>query len=153
FLHALDDETLKRNGLSSAAIELDYIVPNSPAEKSGLRAGDWIIDFLGQSFRDAETLQRLISATRPDTIIKLRIRRKNHDDTFSVTLATQPSQPDTLPGEIEWGVQLSALTPDVKRLPLVPPDAAGVVVAGVHPRFRAANLLNQGDVITKINGH
>lgn len=152
FLHTVDQDSAKRQGLTTAAIELDYIVPNSPAEKAGLQAGDWIVAFQGQSFRDAESLQRRITTTRPDTTVKLQIRRGAKSETVSVTLATQPSQPDTLPGEREWGVQLAALTPDMRRW-AVATNAVGVVVVGVNPRHRAANQLNPGDVITKVNGH
>lgn len=152
FLHTVDPDTAKRQGLTTVAIELDYIVPNSPAEKSGLQAGDWIVEFQGQAFRDAESLQRRITTTRPDTTVKLKVRRGAKSESISVTLATQPSQPDTLPGEREWGVQLAALTPEMRRW-AVATDALGVVVVGVNPRYRAANLLNPGDVITRVNGH
>lgn len=152
FLHTIDAETASQHGWSAAAIELDYIVPNSPAEKAGLKAGDWIVEFQGQKFRDAESLQRRITTTQPDTEVTLQIRRDREFQTVKVTLATQPTQPDTLPGEREWGVQLAALTPDMRRW-LVATEAVGVVVAGVNPRYRAANKLNFGDVITKVNGH
>ncbi|MES2793874.1 MAG: trypsin-like peptidase domain-containing protein [Planctomycetota bacterium] len=152
FLHTIDPDTAKLQGWQAAAIELDYIVPRSPAEKAGLKAGDWIVEFAGQTFRDAESLHRRIKATQPDTTVTLKVRRQGQFETIKVTLATQPSEPDTLPGEREWGVQLAALTPDMRRW-LVATDARGVVVAGVNPRFRAANKLNPGDVITKVNGH
>lgn len=152
FLHAVDQETARQQGWDAGAIELDYIVPKSPAEKAGLRAGDWIVEFQGQSFRDAEALHRRIKATPPDTAVTVRTWRQGQFETRQVTLAPQPSEPDTLPGEKEWGVQLAALTPDMRRL-LVATDARGVVVAGVNPRYRAANKLNPGDVITKVNKH
>lgn len=151
FLHTVEHDTSRSAGLKTAAIELDYIVPNSPAEKGGLQAGDWIVEFQGQTFRDAESLQRRITTTQPDMTVKVRIRRGEKFETVSVTLATQPSKPDTLPGEWEWGVQLAALTPEMRRW-AVATEARGVVVVGVNPRFRAANLLNPGDVITKVNG-
>ena len=152
FLHTIDQETAQRQGCQTAAIELDYIVPLSPAEKAGLRAGDWIIEFQGQSFRDAESLHRRIKSTQPETTVTMKIWRKGKFETVRVTLATQPSEPDNLPGEREWGVQLAALTPDMRRW-LVATDARGVVVAGVNPRSSVASKLNPGDVITKVNGH
>ncbi len=151
FLHTIDMDTAQQHGSTSAAIELDYIVPNSPAEKAGLRAGDWIVEFQGQTFRDADSLQRRITTTQPDTTVKLKIRRGQKFETISVVLATQPAQPDMLPGEREWGVQLAALTPDWRRY--LATDGLGVVVAYVNPRYRSANKLNPGDVITKVNGH
>ncbi len=152
FLHTIDLETAKQHDLTSAAIELDYVVPNSPAEKAGLRAGDWIVEFQGQTFRDADSLQRRITTTQPDTTVKLQIRRGQELQSVSVTLATQPTQPDMLPGEREWGVQLAALIPAMRRYAVVT-TASGVVVVGVNPRYRAANKLNLGDVITKVNDH
>lgn len=152
FLHTIDQETAQRQGWQAAAIELDYIVPKSPAEKAGLQAGDWIVEYQGQSFRDAESLHRRIKATQPETTVTLKVWRKGKFETVMVTLAAQPTEPDNLPGEKEWGVQLAAMTPDMRRW-MVATDARGVVVAGVNPRFRAANKLSPGDVITKVNGH
>lgn len=149
FLHTVDPDPTRQEG---AAIELDYIVPNSPAEKAGLKAGDWIVEFQGQAFRDAESLQRRITSTQPDMPVELQIRRGKKTELVKVTLATQPAQPDMLPGELEWGVQLAALTPEIRRWG-VTADALGVFVAAVNPRYRAANKLNPGDVITKVNGH
>ena len=152
FLHTVDLESAKQQNLETVAIELDYIVPNSPAEKAGLRAGDWIVEFQGQVFRDAESLHRRITATPPDTTVSLRISRKGKFELLPAKLARQPGQPDTLPGEREWGLQIAALTPDMRRW-LVATDAQGVVVAGVNPSHRAADKLIPGDVITKVNSH
>ncbi|MDB5340085.1 MAG: peptidase [Planctomycetaceae bacterium] len=152
FLHTVEQEMASRQGWQAAAIELDYIVPKSPAEKAGLKAGDWIVEFHGQTFRDAESLHRRIKATQPETTVPLKIWRQGKFQTVKVTLATQPSEPDNLPGEKEWGVQLAVLTPEMRRWQ-VATDARGVVIVGVNPRFRAANKLNPGDVITKVNGH
>lgn len=153
FLHTVEAETAQKQGWEAAAIELDYIVPKSPAEKAGLRAGDWIVEFEDQTFSDAESLQRRIIMTQPDTTVKLQIHRGKESFPVNAKLAIQPSEPDTLPGEREWGVQLGALTPEMRRLGLVPEAAHGVIVVGINPRYRAANRLEILDVITKVNGH
>lgn len=151
FLHTVDAATTKKVGLDTAAIHLDYIVPDSPAETAGLQAGDLIYEYRGQTFSDARQLYRQIIGVEPDTGVSLKILRHGKTQTVQVKLGTQPAQPTLLPGELEWGVQLAALTPDIRQW-YVQHDAQGVVVVGTSLTHRAAKKLNPWDVITKVNG-
>lgn len=150
FLHTIEPADLTTRGVSTTAAEVDYIIPNSPAEKGGLRVGDWIIAWNRQPLKDVRTLHRRISGTDPASEIELSILRGTETLHLRMPLAVEPEQPTVLPGEREWGVQLAALTPDLKRW-LVVTSARGIVVAGVLPTSRAANLLSPGDVISSLN--
>jgi serine protease Do len=152
FLHTVDQATTKQAGLESSAIHLDYIVPESPAEQAGLLAGDLIYEFQGQTFADARQLYRRIIGADPDTEVTLKISRKGKSQTIHVKLGIQPVQPSLLPGEREWGIQLAALTPDIRQW-YVQHDAQGVAVVGTGSNSRVAKKLNAWDVITKVNGH
>lgn len=152
FLHSVESETLANTGLGdSGAIEIDYVVPNSPSEKAGLKTGDWITEFDGKRFNDSRDLHRRILSTTPGTEVLLKIRRGRQSKVLRTTLVAQPAMPARLPGELEWGVQLGALTPDIRRW-VVGTDARGVLIFAVNPRQRAAGKLQPGDVITAING-
>lgn len=152
FLHTIDQAATKKAGLDTSAIHLDYIVPDSPAEKAGLQAGDLIYEYQGQAFADARQLYRRIISAEPETDVTLKFSRNGQSQTTQLKLGTQPAQPSLLPGEQEWGVQLAALTPDIRQWN-VQHDAQGVVVVGTSATSRAAKKLNAWDVITKVNGH
>lgn len=152
FLHTVELATTKRAGLDTSAIHLDYIVPDSPAEKAGLLAGDLIYEYQGRVFADARQLYRRIISAEPETEVTLRILRNGQSQISRVKLGTQPIQPSLLPGEREWGIQLAALTPDIRQW-YVQNDAKGVAVVGTSSTNRAAKKLNAWDVITKVNGH
>jgi serine protease Do len=149
FLHGV--EPVAASDLKTPAVAIDYVVPKSPAAKAGLEAGDMIIGFAGQAFVDARELQRKIAGTKPGTTIELTLVRDGKQLQRTVTIELQPKQPVALPGEMEWGIQLAHLTPELaRRLKLEMVD--GILVVAVHPQRRAAGRLFPGDVIVAVNG-
>lgn len=151
FLHAVEPDESRARGLTTLAIEVDYPIPNSPAEKGGLQAGDWITALDQQPLADVRSLHRRISAIDPDASVEFTVLRGKESKRLRVQLSVEPEHPSALPGEREWGVQLASLTPELKRW-LVTTSAQGVVVTGVHPQQRAARQLTPGDVIISVNG-
>jgi serine protease Do len=79
-MQALDVE----NGLL-----IEDIVEDSPAEKSGLKTGDIIIDIDGDKIHDYAELKGMIAA-KPDQKIKILIKREGKTYTKDVTLSSRP---------------------------------------------------------------
>jgi S1-C subfamily serine protease len=76
----------------NAAIEVAEVVPNSPAAKAGLGAGDVIVEVDGTPIEDAGDLQRLMVGEAVGRPMALRALRRNRVVDLTVTpveLATQ----------------------------------------------------------------
>ena len=66
------------------------IVKDSPAEKAGLRKGDVILGFNGESVTSARKLHRLVSESSADQNVRLTISRGGSEQEVSATLSKRP---------------------------------------------------------------
>jgi len=62
------------------------VVKDSPAEKAGLRKGDVIVGFNGESVTSTRKLNRLVNESSPDQNVRLRIARGGSEQEVSATL-------------------------------------------------------------------
>ena len=61
--------------------------PNSPAERAGLRAEDYIIEIAGEPIASSQEGLALISNTKPGTELQVRFIRGNEELTTTVTIS------------------------------------------------------------------
>jgi serine protease Do len=136
---------------------VDQPQPNSPAAKSGVKAGDVITAVDGKIMTDSRQLARTVSAAAPGTTVKLDIVRDGAAKTIEVTLAKMPEQQ-----QAKAGLQGSEQPKETGSLGLeVAPanDVAGagdhgVVVTGIDPDGLAAERgIKTGDVILNVGSH
>uniref|UniRef100_A0A8C6KVY6 Serine protease HTRA2, mitochondrial n=1 Tax=Nothobranchius furzeri TaxID=105023 RepID=A0A8C6KVY6_NOTFU len=69
----------------SGGVLVQQVVPNTPAERGGIKAGDVIVKLDGQPVQTTEDIQNMLQSDRP---LLLEIRRGNDDLLFNV----QPQQ-------------------------------------------------------------
>jgi S1-C subfamily serine protease len=62
------------------------VVPNSPAAKAGIRAGDVIQKLNGQAITDAASVQRVVENSQVGGDLRLELRRNGQN----LNLAVQP---------------------------------------------------------------
>jgi S1-C subfamily serine protease len=67
------------------------VVPNSPAEKSGLKKFDVILKVDGKEFEDREGFVEIMEQTKPNQQVKFSIIREGKADEVTVTLGTRPA--------------------------------------------------------------
>jgi serine protease Do len=140
------------------------VVPGSPAEKAGLKAGDVVTAINGEAMADASALRLKISRTAPGTAVKLAVHRPEGPTTVTVTLEPFPEkggsplerdQRGGMPGgaaSTMEGLSVTDLTPDIASELEVPPGTKGVVVTSAEPGSAAAEAgLRRGDLITQVN--
>lgn len=80
-------ESLKLGKNEGAAIT--RVLPSSPAEKSGLQAGDIVLSFNGKKVEGSRDLQRLTGATKPGDKSQLVVLRSGQRLTLQVTTGSE----------------------------------------------------------------
>jgi S1-C subfamily serine protease len=72
------------------------VVPGSPADKAGLRAGDVISQIDGQAVKDADALQQVVESSQVGTNLQLALKRNGQEMNLAVKAGAYPTaQADT----------------------------------------------------------
>jgi serine protease Do len=135
------------------------VLEDSPAGTAGLKAGDVIVGFGGESVRDSQELPWLVSSASPGQQVDIRLYRDGREVTRSVTLKEHPEQekpdiPETRTPErarsTELNVKVKNLTESLARQ-LGAGSRGGVVVTDIGDDSPARGAgLRKRDVITEI---
>ena len=128
------------------------IVPNSPADKAGLKYEDVIIAVDDQSIGDADELVDTIQYKPVNSTVKLTVERNGEDINLYATLVEKPKKTKVaVGGEEKFGIVVTALTDALRAKYAIPKNIRGVIVLSVKEGSLAQNLQIQvGDVIMKI---
>jgi serine protease Do len=152
-------------GVTRGAVVEDFTV-DAPAERSGLRVYDVIVDVDGRDVAGNDALIRDISAREPGTVVKLQVLRDDKRMTIPVRLAERPntSKPgsDEMPGtgaapdseqpEPPLGLTVRDIDRATTARYNIPSAIEGVWITRVDPTGAAFSLpLRRGFVITEIN--
>ena len=144
---------------------VDDVLPDTPAEKAGLKSGDVIVAFNGKAISDVNSLQLLVSEADPGSAATLKLIRSGREKTLAMTLGEkkpdevskngndQNSQDsDNSKVDALDGVTVSDLDSDARQQLKAPDDLHGAVVADVDESSNSAEAgLQRGDVIVEIN--
>jgi len=144
---------------TSGALVQD-VSPGGPAAKAGLKPGDIVRKFNGQTVGDSAELLAMVASTNPGTPATLEILRNGQPQAVNVTLEQRPSNlaytggPSKSPNQGALrGVTVQNLTSDLRKQLGVPSETHGAVVTEIDPGSPAAQYLTQGDIIMSINRH
>jgi serine protease Do len=140
------------------------VMPNTPAAKAGLKAGDVILTVNGKAVADAHDLQITVSQLAPGTVATLKIVRNGFNKTVSATLGELPgsavagndednnSPADTGKVDALDGVTVADLTPETRQQLRLPDGISGALVTDVASDSNSADAgLLPNDVIVEIN--
>ncbi|MHB9101734.1 MAG: DegQ family serine endoprotease [Sulfuricella sp.] len=135
------------------------VTHGTPAEKSGLKEGDVIVEFQGKAVTDARALRLMVSATAPGTRVTLKILRDGKPREITATLGELPEEvaarEDTgvdADRNVLAGVELADLDELARRRFNLPEKLRGVLIKDVAPTSLAALAgLKPGEVIQEIN--
>jgi serine protease Do len=153
----LTPELAKSYGLpsTSGALVAD-VVPDSPAAKAGLRAGDVLTRFDGKAVDSSSALPVLVSLSESGHEVTVELWRDGKRETKNIRLETRPS-PEGTRAKVErssggFGLALRPLTPELRQQLGV--DASqGALVGEVAPGSAAARAgLRPGDVVIEAQG-
>ncbi len=149
----------KAMGLSEMkGVLIGDVTPSGPAQKSGLKRGDIILDVNGKPVADSRELRMGISMMKADATVKLRILRDGNQSDVNVTLGdlpgdqTQAKAEEGASEEALQGVTVENLDAQTARQLGLPGATSGVVVTSISPSSPLVDAgLREGDVIQEVN--
>jgi serine protease Do len=132
------------------------VVPESPAEKSGIKPGDVIIEYNGKEVSQMSMLPAMVAQTPIDEQVEVVLIREGKKKTIPVTIGKMAEEQalfdsDESVGGLELGLTVQELSPELADS-LGIEDVSGLIVTNVDGDSAAAEAgINRGDIIQEIN--
>lgn len=141
-----------------SGVLVNQVESGSPAEAAGLKQGDVVRTYNGQTVDSADRFRALVAGTAPGAEVSLGILRDGQPQTVKVKLSEQPASlaeggVGRGPSESTLqGISVQDLTRDIREQLGVAPNTRGVVITELDPESAVAQAgLRPGDVIQSIN--
>ncbi len=141
---------------TKAGVFVNNVVPDSPAEKAGLKRADVIAALNNRTVKDTDRFKEIMSELNVGDTVRIVYIRDGKKDSVYACLVEPPSVPDTAgiaeKNGADWGVSLSSLSPLLRDLYNIPNDVNGVIILSVAPDGAAYEAgLRRGEVITGVD--
>jgi serine protease Do len=136
-----------------------------PAKPAGIEPGDVVITFDGKDIKEPKDLSRAVADTAVGKTVDVVIIRKGKEETKKVTLGrlddgdkavqaavkTQPDTPEKPVTQKALGLDLAALSKDLRTRYKIKDSVKGVIITNVDADSDAAEKrLSAGDVIVEV---
>jgi serine protease Do len=159
----VDPDMAEALGLDEAQGALVTDVPEGPAQKAGMQAGDVILEFNGERIDDTRELVRVVADTPVGSEVDVVVFRDGSEERLSVaigrleeepTLASAPGPdvPDAAPETSRvLGMTVAVLDDALRQAYGLGQDTRGLVVTAVDPDSDAYTKgMREGDVIAEV---
>ena len=165
-------QTVTEDLASSLGLDKPYgalvasVIPNSPAEKAGIKPGDIILDFNGSEVTEMRKLPRLVAETKVNSRSNLTIWRNEKKKSLKVVIAEMKeeekeieksensAEPNKLQSDYfeQLGITLSSINQDIRMRQNIPKNVSGLLVTKVEQNTDAEiKGIRPGDIIQEIN--
>lgn len=135
------------------------IVPDTPASKGGIQAGDIILSFDGEKIKEMRDLPKLVAQTEVGKKVDVAVWRDGKMQTLALTIERFPedeqiasaAEPSESKIDNDLGAELKVLDESLRNQYGVDESTEGVIVVDVNPGGLAAeNGVRPGDVLIRI---
>src|SRR5215204_3982643 len=126
---------------------------DGPADKSGVKVGDVIVEFDGKEIKDSGELPIIVARTPVDKKVKMKVLRDKKEIVLGVAVGELKDEEvvASAPEKGELGLSVQRLTPQMAES-LGLEKADGVVVSAVEPGSAADEAgIRRGDVLMEID--
>jgi serine protease Do len=139
---------------------ISSVTPGSAADRAGLKQGDVIQSFNGESVKDLNSLRNRVADSAPGSNATVAIIRDGSKrdvtvklDESSVGQSVRRGESDSTPEDTSaLGISVAPFTAELAARFNLPKNAKGVVVQDVNPDGRAADAgIQAGDLIEQVN--
>ena len=151
----IDDNLAEYLGLPDIkGVFVDEVYPDTPAEKAGIKVGDVIKTFDGNSVEDMQDLIKRVGRADVGKKIKTGIIRDKKEKVLDIEIGERPKEGEIAarPDEGIWrGIEVKDITPEIAKRYNIE-EGIGVIVSKVEmdsPGDEAG--LRIGDLISEIN--
>ena len=131
------------------------VTKDSPADRSGVKQGDVIIEFAGKPVSDIGSFRNRVSLTLPGQHESMTVMRNGKKHTLSVAIGVHDYEEslaqETSESSAQAGITVKTLTPEVAQK-YNTKIGEGVVVTQVRPNSIAARVgISTGTIILQVN--
>lgn len=157
----VDENTAKALGLPKAKGALiGSVMPDEPAAKGGMQAGDVVLSVNGKEIEDPSALLRAIAEQTPGSSVKLVVWRDGANKNLQVTLGERSAEQLSAQrgGPLKHGKAEQAASLGMSVRPVTAEEAkalnlkGGLLITEVAPNKAAAEAdLREGDIILSAN--
>ena len=135
-----------------------------PAKPAGIEAGDVVISFDGHEIKEMHDLPRIVADTQVGKVVDVVVIRKGKQETHKVTVGRLQDSDKVAEAKPEpaheksvvqktLGLELSAISDDLRKKFKIKDNVNGVLVTGVDSSVASADpdkRLSPGDVIVEV---
>lgn len=139
---------------STDGVLIGDVVPDGPAGKAGIRAGDIVTKFNGKPVRKMSQLRNAVASTAPETEAEVEVFRDGKRMTRTVTIGLLEGHyvaGGGTPSAFDLGMTVQTLTPEMAQQAGFERDEKGVIVTQVESGSLAARVgIRPGDLIVAV---
>jgi serine protease Do len=139
---------------STSGVLIGDVLPDGPADKAGLRAGDIVVEYNGEPVYKAARFRNAVAATDPETDAELTVFRDGKRRNLKVTIGLLESRFAAGVGSesaLDLGMTVQTLTLELARKAGIEEGEKGVIVTAVEPGGLAARVgIRPGDLVVSV---
>jgi serine protease Do len=152
YIEDLSPEIARKFGVRQGVL-ITKVMKDSPAGKGGLKSGDVIVEFNGNSVKSVSDLQLKVINTKPGEKVRIKVIRDGRKKVLTVKIDQMPGSKQVAMEDLisRFGFSVQDLSPELRKRIGIPRGIKnGVIVTEVKPGSPADDAnLREGDVIVK----